>query len=228
MYKTPVKAIRIQISMCSGTAGKDGEMIKCVYEPNSEMNKNFNSNIKPENFLQSKPFESLRESSLSKLYKGDSTNQFKGEENQPAPKHFLNAKRNLFEVFESVKTPKKVYKKKNIFELSSRGTLASTEKKDSRKRLRKTRDQIEILTKFFNDSKGKWTRTDIRNLSKEVEIRETKVYKWLWDKRVKEEKKQKFVLTTFPHFESKEIKEVKEDQENKENNEVKICLIEAK
>ena len=35
---------------------------------------------------------------------------------------------------------------------------------------------------------------DIKEISNVVGIKETKVYKWLWDKRNKEEKKMKFLV----------------------------------
>ena len=203
IYMTPIKTIDKQRPIDSGTNIKPASLIRCSYDLNSEKSDKANSNIKAETFFKKIPFENYEQTSLTKIVKGDNSKDSSAkEESSPAPKTFLNSKRNLFAVFESVKTPKfhrtpkKVFHKKNLFELSSHETLYSSDKKKSRKRLRKNKTQIEVLNNFYDSQKGKWTRLEIRELSKTIGIKETKVYKWLWDRKAKDEKKKKFVLTT--------------------------------
>lgn len=107
-------------------------------------------------------------------------------------------KKNLFSIFErtlespkNVVTPKKT--KKNLFECSASSTnyITSTKKK---RRCRKNKEQIARLNQFYNDGKKKWTRSEIREISVSIGIKETKVYKWLWDKKNKEEKRLKFYI----------------------------------
>ena len=47
---------------------------------------------------------------------------------------------------------------------------------------------------FYYEKGSKWNRSDIKERSNVVGIKVTKVYKWLWDKRNKEEKKMKFLV----------------------------------
>ena len=68
----------------------------------------------------------------------------------------------------------------------------SSEKK--KKRCRKNKRQVEQLNMFYFEKGSKWNRSDIKEISNAVGIKETKVYKWLWDKRNKEEKKMKFLV----------------------------------
>ena len=54
-----------------------------------------------------------------------------------------------------------------------------------KKRLRKNNEQILLLSKFFNEHKN-WSKKEIKEMSKNIGLKETKIYKWLWDQKNKE------------------------------------------
>ena len=58
------------------------------------------------------------------------------------------------------------------------------------KRTRKSRDQIYQLQKLYEDSKGKPTKTQLKNLAKESGLKLQQVYKWYWDTEKKNNKLQ--------------------------------------
>lgn len=64
-------------------------------------------------------------------------------------------------------------------------------------RRRKTKEQLNQLNAFyrrFSRGNKKWTREQILALSLKVKLNKNIVYKWLWDRRSKEEKKKIFVV----------------------------------
>ena len=156
------------------------------------------NNIKQVLFkIQNSKYESSNESSLTHYLKSDISG-FDGESKPPLKKGQSLTKKNLFSIFEntlcSPKTPnKKKRLSKYLFECSaSSTTFATSEKK--KKRCRKNKRQVEQLNMFYYEKGSKWNRSDIKEISNVVGIKETKVYKWLWDKRNKEEKKMKFLV----------------------------------
>lgn len=56
------------------------------------------------------------------------------------------------------------------------------------KRTRKSRDQIYQLQKLYEDSKGKPTKQQLKNLAKESGLKLQQVYKWYWDTEKKNNK----------------------------------------
>ena len=62
-----------------------------------------------------------------------------------------------------------------------------------KKRLRKNRDQISLLSKFYLEHKI-WSKKEIKKISENIGLKENKIYKWLWDQRNKEYKATKFVV----------------------------------
>lgn len=58
------------------------------------------------------------------------------------------------------------------------------------KRTRKSRDQIYQLQKLYEDSKGKPTKAQLKNLAKESGLKLQQVYKWYWDTEKKNNKLQ--------------------------------------
>lgn len=56
------------------------------------------------------------------------------------------------------------------------------------KRTRKSRDQIYQLQKLYEDSKGKPTKGQLKNLAKESGLKLQQVYKWYWDTEKKNNK----------------------------------------
>lgn len=69
---------------------------------------------------------------------------------------------------------------------SSCPTLNSSEKKD-RRRLRKTSSQLDMLHATFQENFSKdWNKEMICEIASRIGLEETKVYKWLWDKKNKQ------------------------------------------
>ena len=87
-------------------------------------------------------------------------------------------------------------KSKKIFECSGGSTLPTNSFSrtiNKNKRFRKNNDQIAILKKFYDEHKH-WTKSQIKEISQQIGLKENKVYKWLWDQRNKEIKSTKFVV----------------------------------
>mmetsp|Transcript_17556 Transcript_17556/g.29627 ORF Transcript_17556/g.29627 Transcript_17556/m.29627 type:complete len:259 (+) Transcript_17556:470-1246(+) len=59
------------------------------------------------------------------------------------------------------------------------------------KRTRKSRDQIYLLQKCFEDAKGKPTKQQLKQLSKDTGLKLQQVYKWYWDTEKKNDKLHK-------------------------------------
>ena len=83
---------------------------------------------------------------------------------------------------------------KKIFECSG-STLESffSMPKNKKKRLRKNDKQLFLLKKFYSEHKH-WNKSQIKEISSKIGIKENKVYKWLWDQRNKEVKNNKFIV----------------------------------
>ena len=56
------------------------------------------------------------------------------------------------------------------------------------KRTRKSRDQIYKLQKCYEDSKGKPTKAQLKQLAKDTGLKLQQVYKWYWDTEKKNDK----------------------------------------
>ena len=77
---------------------------------------------------------------------------------------------------------------------SSCPTLTSSEKKE-RRRLRKTTMQLKILHSTYQENFSKdWNKEMICEIANRIGLKETKVYKWLWDKKNKEMSEKKVFL----------------------------------
>ena len=83
---------------------------------------------------------------------------------------------------------------KKLFECSG-STLETffSMPKNKRKRLRKNDKQLYLLKKFYSEHKH-WNKSEIKEISSKIGIKENKVYKWLWDQRNKEVKNNKFIV----------------------------------
>jgi hypothetical protein len=88
-------------------------------------------------------------------------------------------------------------KSKIIFECSESKTNAGNclaKKFIKKKRFRKNNEQINHLSKFYKEHKI-WSKNEIREMSKNIGLKENKIYKWLWDQKNKEyNKSTKFVI----------------------------------
>ena len=63
-----------------------------------------------------------------------------------------------------------------------------------KKRFRKNSEQIVLLSKFYNEHKN-WSKKEIKEISKNIGLKENKIYKWLWDQKNKDyNKSTKFVI----------------------------------
>ena len=76
-------------------------------------------------------------------------------------------------------------KTKVFFECSENNKSNSLKNFLKKKRFRKDSEQIIILSKFYNEHKN-WTKTEIKEISKNTGLKEKKIYKWLWDKKNKD------------------------------------------
>ena len=92
-------------------------------------------------------------------------------------------------------SPRNLKKAKKIFECSgSTGATNSSNKNSFKKRrFRKNNDQLSLLKKFYDENKT-WSKSQIKEISQKISLKENKVYKWLWDQRNKEIKANKFVV----------------------------------
>ena len=91
-------------------------------------------------------------------------------------------------------SPRNVKKSKKIFECS--GSTAATNSNKiiyKKRRFRKNNDQLALLKKFYEENKS-WSKSQIKEISQKIGLKENKVYKWLWDQRNKEIKANKFVV----------------------------------
>ena len=87
-------------------------------------------------------------------------------------------------------------KQKILFEcLESNGSDSPLPSKKllKKKRLRKNNEQLELLSKFYNENKN-WSKEQIKEVSERIGLKENKIYKWLWDQKNKEYKITKFVV----------------------------------
>ena len=92
-------------------------------------------------------------------------------------------------------SPRIIKKPKKIFECSGStiATNSSIKSGNKKRRFRKNNDQLALLKKFYNEHKC-WSKTQIKEISQNIGLKENKVYKWLWDQRNKEMKATKFVV----------------------------------
>lgn len=74
---------------------------------------------------------------------------------------------------------------------------ARKKKKVKRGKIRKTKEQLICLNAFYDELVAKnlrLKRSQLRLFSIRINLDESKVYKWLWDKKKKSEKKKLFVV----------------------------------
>ena len=92
-------------------------------------------------------------------------------------------------------SPRITKKPKKIFECSGStiATNSSIKSSNKKRRFRKNNEQLSLLKKFYNEHKY-WSKTQIKEISQNIGLKENKVYKWLWDQRNKEMKATKFVV----------------------------------
>ena len=106
-------------------------------------------------------------------------------------------KKNNVQLF-SLNTPKKISNNnsllKKLFECSnSTFETALPSSNNKRKRLRKNNNQLFLLKKFYTEHKN-WNKSQIKEISSQIGLKENKIYKWLWDQRNKESKSTKFIV----------------------------------
>ena len=92
-------------------------------------------------------------------------------------------------------SPRIIKKPKKLFECSGStiATNSSVKSANKKRRFRKNNEQLSLLKKFYNEHKY-WSKTQIKEISQNIGLKENKVYKWLWDQRNKEMKAAKFVV----------------------------------
>ena len=84
--------------------------------------------------------------------------------------------------------------KKKLFECSeTNGIDIKPKNLLKKKRVRKNGEQLELLSKFYNENKN-WSKEQIKRISETIGLKENKIYKWLWDQKNKEYKSTKFVV----------------------------------
>ena len=84
--------------------------------------------------------------------------------------------------------------KKKLFECSeTNGIDIKPKNLLKKKRVRKNGEQLELLSKFYNENKN-WTKEQIKKISETIGLKENKIYKWLSDQKNKEYKSTKFVV----------------------------------
>ena len=84
--------------------------------------------------------------------------------------------------------------KKKLFECSETNDIDIKPKNLlKKKRVRKNGEQLELLSKFYNENKN-WSKEQIKGISESTGLKENKIYKWLWDQKNKEYKSTKFVV----------------------------------
>jgi len=57
-----------------------------------------------------------------------------------------------------------------------------------KKRIRKNNEQLELLSKFYTENKN-WSKKQIK-ISENIGLKENKIYKWLWDQKIRSIKSQ--------------------------------------
>lgn len=208
IFTTPTKENYCSINLAVpnanlGTTPKNHKIYDDNYYSSSTI-KNFPQNFKQVIFnIEKAKYESSSDSSMTQYLKSNYNKQHLINQTQNLNIKIIPstpAKKNLFSVFENaVKsqqhliTPININKKKNLFECSASSTFFTTSTKKKR-RFRKNKEQIEKLNLFYSGKNTRWSREQIKKISEEIGIKETKVYKWLWDKKNKEEKQNKFYI----------------------------------
>ena len=90
-------------------------------------------------------------------------------------------------------SPRNIKKSKKIFDCSGSTSNSSNKIIYKKRRFRKNNDQLTLLKKFYEENKT-WSKSQIKEISQKISLKENKVYKWLWDQRNKEIKANKFVV----------------------------------
>ena len=92
-------------------------------------------------------------------------------------------------------SPRNIKKSKKIFECSGSTVATNSSNKNcfKKRRFRKNNEQLLLLKKFYEENKS-WSKSQIKEISQKISLKENKVYKWLWDQRNKEIKANKFVV----------------------------------
>ena len=90
-------------------------------------------------------------------------------------------------------SPRNIKKSKKIFECSGSTSNSSNKIIYKKRRFRKNNDQLTLLKKFYEENKT-WSKSQIKEISQKISLKENKVYKWLWDQKNKEIKANKFVV----------------------------------
>jgi hypothetical protein len=90
-------------------------------------------------------------------------------------------------------SPRNIKKSKKIFECSGSTNNSSNKIIYKKRRFRKNNDQLSLLKKFYEENKT-WSKSQIKEISLKISLKENKVYKWLWDQKNKEIKANKFVV----------------------------------
>ena len=154
-----------------------------------------NSNSKTNNYSNSNKDKILENNSFKKESINDNVSSFnlilekKGDINSDNKQDTLNNK--------TIDDSSLNKKSKIIFECSeskaNNGHLIS-KNFIKKKRFRKNNEQIALLSKFYKENKN-WTKKEIKEMSKNIGLKENKIYKWLWDQKNKEyNKSTKFII----------------------------------
>ena len=83
--------------------------------------------------------------------------------------------------------------KKVLFETIGNMNNINNKNLLKKKRLRKNNQQLGLLSKFYTENKN-WSKSQIKEMSEAIGLKENKIYKWLWDQKNKEYKATKFVV----------------------------------
>ena len=156
---------------------------KNLYELfNNAKNEQFLSDMKKRNNSNTDSINNINNNNINNINNRIDLIKKKNENLQISPQFMFSSPRNI-------------KKSKKIFECSgSTGATNSSNKNSFKKRrFRKNNDQLLLLKKFYEENKT-WTKNQIKEISQRINLKENKVYKWLWDQRNKEIKATKFVI----------------------------------
>ncbi|MCQ2818930.1 MAG: homeobox domain-containing protein [archaeon] len=187
----PVKEKLLNVKSAFSSFGNNAltQSTSCLSTFQKDMERNIedfkgNENFNSQNQCYSLEGNPLMKKNLTPMFTqaiGMSQSSVKKEEKPKITKKFITISA----------VAKKIKKKPGIlFECSGGSQQQAVLKK---KRCRKNHDQLQVLDKFLKE-KTQWSKDEIKRISREIGLKETKVYKWLWDQRNKKVKNSMFLI----------------------------------
>ncbi|MCQ2819625.1 MAG: homeobox domain-containing protein [archaeon] len=186
-------SVRDMIKSFSNSKGfiSSERLLKSRRTPNENFNySNYQSyeNYKEEDLFQGKP---ANKKNLTKLFEKAMERKENSKEKE---KDLLQVQEN--DLFNTPIKKRSRIKKEMFTCTESTKASESVNKMLKRKRYKKTPNQINLLTKFFEERKDTKTfcRNELKEICLETNLSEDRVYKWLWDQKIKLEKTQLFAV----------------------------------